>query len=89
MIEILVEELLQEDIKEKIKKEDYSVDYEKLLIAIKNLLPHFNNTREGIIKVLENYSTRKPLIIAYDNEKFYKAGFCDRIRIILERKNSK
>lgn len=27
---------------------------------------------------------RENLIMTHDNEKFYKAGFCDEIRIILE-----
>ena len=65
-------------------KEDYPVDYDKLLVTINNLSPHFNNTREGIIAVLESYLTRENLIMAHDNEKFYKIGFCDGIRIILE-----
>lgn len=59
-------------------KEDYPVDYDKLLVAINNLPPHFNNTREGIIEALESYLTRKNLIMAHDNEKFYKIGFCDK-----------
>ena len=71
-------------------KEDYPVDYDKLLVAINNLPPHFNNTREGIIEALESYLTRENLIMANDNEKFYKIGFCDGIRTILENiKNSK
>ena len=71
-------------------KEDYPVDYDKLLVAINNLPPHFNNTREGIIEPLESYLTRENLIMAHDNEKFYKIGFCDWIRTILENiKNSK
>ena len=56
-------------------KEEYTVDYERLLIAIKNLPPHFQNTREGIIEALENYLIRENLIVAHDNEKFYKARF--------------
>lgn len=87
------EELYKENEKEDLEiikiKEKYTVDYEKLLIAIKNLPPHFNNTREGIIETLENYLTRENLIMAHDNEKFYKAGFCDGIRIILENLKNK
>ena len=30
-------------------KKEYSIDYEKLLVAIKNLPPHFHNTREESI----------------------------------------
>lgn len=65
-------------------KEDYSVEYDRLLVAINNLLPHFNNTREGITGALESYLTRENLIMAHNNEKFYKIGFCDGIRTILE-----
>lgn len=71
-------------------KEDYPVDYDKLLETINSLPPHFNNTKEGIIETLESYLTRENLIMAHDNEKFYKIGFCDGIRTILENiKNSK
>lgn len=82
------EELYRKNEKEDLEiakiKEKYTVDYEKLLVAIKNLPPHFYNTREGIIEALQSYLTRENLIMAHDNEKFYKAGFCDGIRIILE-----
>lgn len=73
------EELYKENKKEDLEiikiKEEYTVDYERLLIAIKNLPPHFQNTREGIIEALENYLIRENLIVAHDNEKFYKARF--------------
>lgn len=73
------EELYKENKKEDLEiikiKEEYTVDYERLLIAIKNLPPHFQNTREGIIEALENYLIRENLIAAHDNEKFYKARF--------------
>ena len=32
------------------------ITYEDLLVAIKNLPPHFNNTREFILERLEEYS---------------------------------
>ena len=70
-------------------KQKYDVDYEKLINKIKNLPPHFNNTREEIIKSLDKYIMRENLIRAYDNEKFYKAGFCDGIRIIIEKIKNK
>lgn len=73
------EELYKEKEKEDVDiieiKEEYSVDYEKLLVAIKNLPPHFHNMREGIMEALESYLTRESLIMAHDNEKFYKARF--------------
>lgn len=52
--------------------EEYTVDYEKLIIAIKNLPPHFHNTREGILEKLEEYRKRENQVMAYENEKFYK-----------------
>ena len=52
--------------------EEYTVDYEKLIIAIKNLPPHFHNTREGILEKLEEYPKRENQIMAYDDKKFYK-----------------
>lgn len=70
-------------------KQNYDIDCEKLVNKIKNLPPHFNNTREEIIKSLDKYVMRENLIMAHDNEKFYKAGFCDGIRIILENLKNK
>ncbi len=70
-------------------KQNYDIDCEKLINKIKNLPPHFNNTREEIIKSLDKYVMRENLIMAHDNEKFYKAGFCDGIRIILESLKNK
>lgn len=79
----------KEDIEVKKIKEDYPVDHNQLLVVIRNLSPHFQNTREGIIKALESYYNRETLIMAHDNEKFYKVGFCDGVRTILESiKNS-
>ena len=52
--------------------EEYTVDYEKLIIAVKNLPPHFHNTREGIWEKLEEYRKRENEVMAYENEKFYK-----------------
>lgn len=66
------------------------ITYEDLLVAIKNLPPHFNNTREFILEKLEGYMERQNSLTAYDNERFYKNGFCDGIQIILEAlKNEK
>ena len=35
------------------------ITYEDLLVAIKNLPPHFNNTREFILERLEEYIERQ------------------------------
>ena len=77
---------------ENIKKitKNLPITYEDLLVSIKNLPPHFNNTREFILERLEGYMKRQNSLIAYDNEKIYKNGFCDGIKIILEAlKNEK
>jgi hypothetical protein len=60
------------------------ITYEDLLVAIKNLPPHFNNTREFILERLEGYLKRQNSLTAYDNEKFYKSGFCDGVQLVLE-----
>lgn len=60
------------------------ITYDDLLVAIKNLPPHFNNTREFILERLEKYIERENTLSAYENERFYKNGFCDGVQIILE-----
>lgn len=65
-------------------KEKYPVDYEKLLDYINNLPPYFKNIRETILNAIDIYSMRENLLSAYENEKFYKIGFCDGIRTIIE-----
>ena len=78
-------ELNNEEKKEIIKiKERYPIDYEQLITCINNIPPHFKNTRENILKSLDIYSMRENLLLAYNNEKFYKIGFCDGIKIIIE-----
>lgn len=74
----------KEDTKIKEIKKQYTTDYQKLMLTIKNLPSHFHNIREDIIKALEDYRIREDLLVAYDNEKFYKIGVCDGIGLILE-----
>lgn len=69
--------------KKKIEKE-YPVNYTLLELAVKNLPPHFKNCREYILDNLEIYVNRENLLSYYENEKFYKVGFCDGVRMILE-----
>ena len=65
--------------KEKIKEIclENPISYEQLIISIKNLPPHFNNTRENIMEKLEKYLERENSLNAYDNERFYKNGLRD------------
>lgn len=60
------------------------ITYQDLITAVKNLPPHFNNTRECILERLEGYLARENSLAAFDNEKFYKVGFCDGAKMILE-----
>lgn len=81
-------EIDNENIKEITK--NLPITHEDLLVAIKNLPPHFNNTREFILERLEGYIERQNCLNAYDNERFYKNGFRDGIKIMLETlKNEK
>ena len=71
---------------EKIKEinKQKPITYDNLLTAIKNLPPHFNNTREFILERLEGYIDRQNCLVAYDKKKFYKNGFCDGVQLMLE-----
>lgn len=75
-----------ENDEEKIKEIDKNnpITYNDLLVAIKNLPLHFNNTREFILERLEKYMERENSLVAYDNERFYKSGFCDGVQMMLE-----
>lgn len=75
---------------EEIKKNN-TMTYEKMIEIIRNLPPHFKNCRESILEALEQYSERQNLIQSFDNEKFYKVGFCDGIKMIIDiyNKNNK
>ena len=80
-----ISEIAEEDKKEISKiKEKYPISYEQLLARINNIPPHFQNIREDILDAIDTYSMRENLLSAYENEKFYKIGFCDGIRIIVE-----
>lgn len=83
-----ISEIKEEDKDELSKiKEKYPVDYEKLLDYINNIPPYFKNIRANILNAVDIYSMRENLLSAYENEKFYKIGFCDGIRTIIENLN--
>lgn len=77
--------------KEKIKEIclENPISYEELIISIKNIPPHFKNTRENIMEKLEKYLERENSLNAYDNERFYKNGLCDGAKMMLEILKSK
>lgn len=78
--------------KEKIQRseivKEYKVNYDDILNAIENIPPCFEETRENIIKTIENYLEKDRILQAYDNERFYKTGFCDAVGFIIEGKNN-
>lgn len=82
--EEIYKEKKEEDIDVKKIKENYKTDCEQLLKTIKEIPEEFREIQEKIIKALEKYIMRENLITACDNEKFYKVGFCDGIRLIIE-----
>lgn len=63
-----------------------TVTYDDVLIAIQKVIPERNN---NITIVLEQYLEKLLNLQAYDNERFYKTGFCDAINFILNAKNDK
>lgn len=78
----------KEDKKEIMKISNrYPIKYEEILSIINNL-PE-NLKKEDIIKKFDDYCMKENLITAYENEKFYKIGFCDGIRTVLENLKNK
>lgn len=59
--------------------------YENIDIAINNVPNGFVETRKMIKESIENYLNVLNLIGSYENEKFYKCGFCDGINMELNK----
>ena len=64
-------------------------DYSKLISAIKNLPPYFNNCRETIFEALDKYSISQNLLESYEYEYFYKKGFQDSQNLLVNRQKNK
>lgn len=60
--------------------------YEHIDIAINNVPNGFVETRKIIKESIEKYLEVLKLLESYENEKFYKCGFCDGINMELNRK---
>lgn len=67
---------------------EYKVNYDSVLRAIDNIPPCFEETRKNIIQAIKNYLEKERILQTYDNERFYKTGFCDAIGFIIEGKNN-
>ena len=65
---------------------DENISYDDVLIAIKDSCKEDNN---NITTVLEKYLEKLLNLQTYDNERFYKVGFCDALNYILSAKNFK
>ncbi len=59
-------------------------DYEKIDIAIDNIPNGFKEVRQGMKASVENYIDTLSLIQSNENEKFYKAGFSDAVKLIVD-----
>lgn len=78
----------EEDKKEIMKiSKKYPTKYEEILSIINNL-PE-NIEKEDMLKKFDDYCMKENLIAAYENEKFYKIGFCDGIRTVIENLKNK
>lgn len=65
--------------------ESKKIAYEHIDIAINNVPNAFVETRKMIKESIEGYLNILNLIGSYENEKFYKCGFCDGVSIKLNK----
>lgn len=61
-----------------------SEDYSKIYIALDNIPEVFEETRKGIETNIETYIDTLSSVQAMENEKFYKTGFSDAIKLITD-----
>lgn len=61
-----------------------SEDYSKIYTAINNIPNAFIETRKGIEKSIEIYLDTLSTVQANENEKFYKTGFSDAVKLIMD-----
>ncbi|MDE5830432.1 MAG: hypothetical protein K2H53_01775 [Clostridia bacterium] len=65
----------------------YPTNYEEILSIINNFPEDIE--KEKVLNKFDDYCMKENLITAYENEKFYKIGFCDGIRTVLENLKKK
>lgn len=61
-----------------------SEDYCKIDTAIDNIPEAFIETKKGIEKSIETYLDTLSSVQANENEKFYKTGFSDAVKLIMD-----
>lgn len=59
-------------------------DYDKIYSEIDNIPNAFVETRNGIKTSIENYINTLSIVQANENEKFYKEGFSDALKLLSE-----
>lgn len=64
--------------------EEYPSDYEAVVKAIQDLTENLQEGKNDIIETLDEFCMREEIYAGYEKEKFYKVGFCDGVKIILE-----
>lgn len=59
-------------------------DYSKIYTAIDNIPKAFSETKKGIEKSIETYIDTLSSVQVNENEKFYKTGFSDAIKLVID-----
>ena len=64
--------------------EKHNINYINILYAIDNVPPCFNSTRKNLKDKVDAYINFSEELDYYKNEKFYKTGFIDGYKFLLE-----
>lgn len=59
-------------------------NYHNILVAINNVPNGFTETRKMLKESMDTYVETLNCVNGYNNEKYYKCGFCDGIKLFLE-----
>lgn len=63
---------------------EYPADYETVVNAINSLEGVKEEEKRKIVNTLDEFCMREEIYSDYGKEKFYKIGFCDGVRMIVE-----
>lgn len=62
----------------------YPANYENIIDYINSSIEISQDKKDKLLIMLDEYIMKENLLHTNESEKFYKIGFCDGIRIILE-----
>ena len=62
----------------------YPINMNDVLAIVQNLPDDFKRLKKKFFNVFDNYITKYNLMTSYYSEQFYKVGFCDGMRTLLE-----